>query len=247
MVAPRPLALLLCPTLLSLACSTAEAPFEARLNADGLSRVEARVDQGDLRYSGDMPTILTVEGRSWGQAADEAVAQERLASVWWSAEREGPAAVLAVGASAPNAGADLAVQGPRQVDLHLRLWDGEIEVAGVAGQHQLEASSVRLSDVQGSAWIRAGAGGVDADLWPGPRDQIHVESQGSVHLRLPLGPAYDLQVWGDPAHSLVVSDLGFHSVVAADGYFAGTAGPGSVRIDVIAHGGDVIIEPAWSW
>ena len=94
MVASRPLALLLCPTLLSLACSTAEAPFEARLSADGLSRVEARIDQGDLRYSGDMPSVLIVDGRSWGQAADAEVAQARLESVWWSAEREGTAAVL---------------------------------------------------------------------------------------------------------------------------------------------------------
>lgn len=239
------LALVVAPLL--AACTVVESPIVATLPADGLRRVEASLDRGDFVYTAATPHEVQVRGSAWGRASDAVVAQDRLAGVWFTAERQGSAAVIASGAATSGAGADLALAGPATVGVSVAVARGDIELNGVRGHIVATADRVRVVDAVGSADLYADWGGVTADLVPGPGDVIRIEAEGDIDLALPWGLAYDLQVWGDPEQQVVVEDLGFQYVMQDGPYLAAYAGNGSVRVDLIARGGDVRIQPLSSW
>lgn len=239
------LALVVTPLL--AACTVVEAPIAAALPAQGLRQVDVHVERGAVRYTAANPHQVDVRGQAWGRASDEAVAQERLDGVWWTAERAGSTAVIASGAGSGSAGTTLEVVGPAPVGLTATVRSGDIQVQGVRGPLVLLADDIEVTDASGSADLLATWGDVSASLQPLPGDTIRVEADGDIHLALPWGLPYDLQVWGDAESQVVVEDLGFQYVMQDGPYLAAYAGSGSVRVDVIARSGDVFIHPQYGW
>ncbi len=242
----------LAPLALALplaACTTVAEPIAQELPADGVRRVVMEVEQGSLTYQGrHRADTLSLGGQAWGQASDEAVAQERLDGTDWAAGRDGDAIVARGSARSGMAGVDFDMAGPERVDVTLRTGDGSASLDGVIGRHLVVADRVEAWDVAGSAELRATAGGVTASLAPGPGDVVRVSADGGdVVLELPWGLAYDIQVWGDPEYAMTVHDLGFQYVVEDAGYFAAIAGPGTTRVDVVVTGGAVEIRPLHAW
>lgn len=241
---PRPL--VLASLALSVACTTLETPIEAEVPRDDLHRVVIDVDQGDLSYTAGAGETLQFRGRAWGRASDEAEAAERLASTDFAVHRDGDAVIARGTAGAWGAGTDIDAAGPALLDVTLESRSGTARLSGVRGHQVLRADRIEVWDVQGSADLIS-MGGVDATLHPLRGDTIRISAEGDVRLALPPGLDYDLQVWGDPEHELAVHDLGFEAAFGDAGYFAGVAGPGSTRVDVVVTGGDVEIVPDWGW
>lgn len=229
------------------ACTVVESPIAASLSVDGLRFVDARLERGDFAYTGAAPHQLDVRGSAWGRASDEAVAQGRLEGVWFLAERQGSAAVVASGVTSSGAGADLTLSGPAILGLSVAVAQGSIEINRVRGHLDATADGIRVVDAVGSADLLAGWGGVTAELRPRPGDVVRIEAEGDIELRLPWGMPYDLQVWGDPDHQVVVSDLGFQQVIQDGPHLGAHTGSGSVRVDIHARDGDVRIEPIDGW
>ncbi len=239
------LALVVTPLL--AACTVVESPIAATLPADGLRRVEANLDRGDFVYTATAPHEVQVRGTAWGRAGDTTVAQDRLEGVWFAAERQGSAALVSAGATTSGAGADLRLAGPATLGLSVAVGQGDVEVVGLRGHIVATADRVRITDAVGSADLYADWGGVTAELVPGPGEVVRIEAEGDIDLTLPWGMPYDLQVWGDPEQQVIVEDLGFQYVMQDGPYLAAYAGSGSVRVDVIARGGDVRVQPMLSW
>lgn len=245
MHAPRrlsaPLAL-----LMGTACTTVESPIDTALPATQLHRVVVDVDQGDLRYSPDDRGGLRFSGRTWGRARDAEDAAARLDSVAFSARREGDAAIARGQSAGWGSGTDVDVLGPAGVDVTLETRSGTARLSGVQGHQVLRADDIEVWDAEGSFDIEA-TSSVDARLRPGRGDTVRIVAGGDVLLALPPGLDYDLQIWGDPEHTLEVHDLGFEAATGGDGYFAAVSGPGTTRVDVQVSGGSVQVVPAWAW
>lgn len=231
---------------LSVACTTVESPIAEDLPGADLHRVVVDVDQGDLSYASRPGDTLELRGRAWGRASDEEEAAARLETTAFEAHRDGDA-IIAVGtAGGWGAGTDVDVTGPARVDVTLETRSGTARLSGVTGHQVLRADRIEAWDVQGSVDLEA-TGDIDAALLPGRGDTIRISADGDVTLTLPPGLDYDLQVWGDPEYELRIADLGFEAAHASDGYFAGIAGPGTTRVDVVVTNGSVEILPDWGW
>jgi hypothetical protein len=241
---PRSSALL--ALLLSTACTTVESPIDTTLPDDQLHRVVVEVDQGDLSYAPGDAGMLRFQGRAWGRASDPEDAAARLDAVEFAARRDGDAAIAKGLSASWGAGTDVDVRGPAGIDVTLETGSGAARLSGVSGRQVIRADQVEVWDAEGSFDIES-TGSVDARLRPGRGDHVRIAAEGDVVLALPPGLDYDVQIWGDPEHSLEVHDLGFEAAYGDDGYFAGVAGPGTTRVDVVVTGGSVQVVPDWGW
>lgn len=241
---PRSPALLV--LLLGTACTTVESPINTTLPDDRLRRVVVDVDQGDLSYAPGTPGALQFEGREWGRASDPEDATARLDAVEFMAHRDGDVAIARGLSTGWGAGTDVDVHGPAGIDVTLETRSGTARLSGVSGMQVIRADHVEVWDSQGSFDIAA-TGTVDARLRPGRGDHIRIMAEGDVVLALPPGLDYDMQIWGDPEHTLEVHDLGFEAAYGGDGYFGGVAGPGTTRVDVMVTGGSIQVLPEWHW
>jgi hypothetical protein len=234
--------------LSALACTTIETPIDGTLPADGLAKIQLQADTGDLAYQGDREDQISIQGRAWGQASDEQVAQERLDAVRWTAFRDGDAAVVEGQSASGMAGTDLYVRGPAQVDVRMFTESGDAELGNVRGTHVVIADSIEGVGISGSVDLRATSGGVDVALAPNPGDTLRIESDGGpVIIEVPWGLDYDVQVWGDAEYQVRIEDLGFDHVIQNGAYFAGIRGQGRTRLDVVVQGGDVEIRAGRDW
>ncbi len=233
----RSLPALLCG-LAASGCTVVESHFSEQLPAQGVRRITATVDKGDLHLVGSAAPAIQVDGRAWGRASDEERAAARHDANHWALESTGSTVAL-VAANDLGGGIDFTVAVPPATDSALSLAGGTATLDHLRGVHSVHADRVRLVEVGGQLVLHSG-GDVDGSLALAPGDTVEIVADwGDVSLELPWGLAYDLQIWADPDAGVVVEDLGFQAVVTEPGYLAARSGPGSVRIDIVAPEGRV--------
>ncbi|MCB9779289.1 MAG: hypothetical protein H6742_12050 [Alphaproteobacteria bacterium] len=237
-------ALLVLLPLVATGCTVVEDPFHSSLPAAGVQRVVADIEEGDMAIRGS-PGTATIElsGRTYGVAGkqDKAAANEAAAGL----DVDTVGADLRIDAwsgGGTGSGVDVDLVVPDHVATDLFLENGTASLASLYGVHRVHASRIEADDLGGDLELVADGGGMRLGLTPRPGDRIVVRARGDVDLTLPWGMDYDLQVWGDPAHELMVEDLGFDAVAADVAYFAGIRGSGSIRVDLVVEGGDVTIQ-----
>lgn len=236
-------ALLLLPLL--TACTSLTESAESHHPAEGVTDVRARVESGDVSYTGrdwGEGFDVDIDSTAWG--SDEEVVAQRLANNRWVSEPDGDTLHITGDSGSSASSVDFRIWGPEALNLDLRAEGGTVHASNVVGDHTLVGASVYASQVKGDVEIEAGSGGVDAEIWPYQGGTVTIHASGSVELELPWGGDYDLQVWGDPDYPMDVADLGFSNVVANPGYFAGRRGPGTTRIDVYVEGGTFTLDVA---
>ena len=236
-------ALLLLPLL--TACTSLTESAESHHSSQGVTDVRARVDNGDVSYTGrDWGDGFDVDIDSTAWGSDEQVVSQRLADNRWISEPNGSTLDIMGDSGSSSSSVSFRIWGPEALDLDLRAEGGTVHASNVVGDHILVAGAVYADQLKGDVEIEAGSGGVHAEIWPYEGGTVTIHAEGSVDLELPWGGDYDLQVWGDPEYPIDVADLGFSHVVANPGYFAGRRGPGTTRIDVYVAGGGFTLDVA---
>lgn len=231
---------------LTVGCTTVEKTFAESIPADNISVVRVDLDNGHFSYQGLATNNIDVTGRAYGYASNAERAEERQGGTYWDMTVTGPELSLLGRSDANMAGVDFNVAGPGRINTSVYVHDGSASVDSLYGNILVDAESIRARQISGNVDMVARSGSVNAEIIPNRGEVIRVEAQnGDVELWLPWGVDYDLQVWGDPAHEMVVEDLGFGWSTGAPGYFAAQSGPASTRVDVYATGGSVRIYMIW--
>ena len=222
-------------------CVTVTDLSSESFDASNVFVVSARMEAGDFSYVGrPSQGTFDVDARRFGNGSNEEAAAERLAGTSWMGSVEGDALLLDVSTTQGQSGVDLAVTGPRIVDLDIATDRGTVRPSRVEGIHVITASNVR-GDFVGDADIFT-TGSVTLDVVPFVQTDMRIEAGGSVTLYLPFGADYDLTVRSDGDDELVVDDLGFDEVQLGQGFFNGFRVPGTVRIDILASGNVAVRE-----
>ena len=231
---------------LGAGCTTASAPFAEEHSAAGVSSVRAELESGSVTYTGGAADRFLVNGQSWGQGRNPELAEERLAGNDWSVSVAGSSLMLGGSTDAGLAGVDFDVTGPGNINLSLLTSNGAVSIDNVSGFTQVTADRIDATRLRGEADLYANMGDINAQIEPMPGGSVRLEAaSGDVYLDLPWGGDYDLQVWGDIDHQMVIDDLGFHWTTTAPGYFAGVAGAGTTKVDIYVTGGEVFVNQTW--
>jgi len=216
------------------------------IDATGVSLVQAKVERGDVDYSGGSPQTFQISGSSWGMAAQDDRAFEREEGNAYAVSVSAGALQLSSASQYSNAGVNFDILGPSAMSMDVETGSGDVRLANIAGYQLVTADDIDLVNVIGSADLYSRDGDIDAEISPAPGDAIRIEAvDGEVILALPYGQAYNLQVWGDPEYEMIIDDLGFHSVQTGPAYYAGIAGRGDIPVDVFVTGGSVRIMQTW--
>lgn len=227
-------------------CAVSQSHFEESRSAAGVGLVQVSSESGDFSYQGAQTEVFSIAGESWGVAFKEDAAHEHEDGNALAIDASGGALRLDATSRSGSAGIHLDLTGPVLMSSDISLDDGDAELYDVIGYALVTADSVEARRLEGGADLFARDGGVVAELYPAPGESVRIEAvNGSVDLTLPFGGAYDLQVWGDPEHTLEIDDFGFHSQAMDAAYFAGRAGRGDIQVTVIATGGDVRVRSGW--
>jgi hypothetical protein len=226
-------------------CTTFEEPFQLTLPSEGVTRIDAALDQGDFGYRGSVgASEFTIDGVSTGSASKGQKAEEREAGNTWEAEVAEGALIVRSDSRFVQAEVNMDVSGPDLLNVEVSLPDGSAWLEDVEGTHFALADFVTTRRLRGSANL-SGSSGIDAEIWPFIDGQVILDAaSGSVRLALPFGGPYDIEVWGAPGYTMNVTDLGFSRQTGGDGYFAAESGAATVRIEVTVRGGDFTLAQA---
>ena len=219
-------------------CARSEEISVEIVPAAGLTTVRADVESGDFVYDGRNWSEFAVNVTSWGRAWAQERASEKRAANSWTIEPVDD--VLTITAdSDPGAGVDFDVVGPAEVDLEIDVQrSGRVILDDVWGSTVITAPSITGRRLQGNLDALAIDGSITVDIQPDDNGVIRIETlDGAVDVGLPFGLDYDLQIWGDPAFSLIITDLGFDDQTVGEGYFAGSRGTGAIQVNLYVSGG----------
>jgi len=226
----------------AVGCTTVEKTFTESIPASDVATISVDLERGSFSYTGAPTSDILIDGRSYGSAADADRAAERQEGTDYTITLTGAELMLRGSNDAALAGVDFSVVGPPTINTSIVIDNGHVDIEDVSGAVFAVADSISVERLSGPVDLLARSGSIDAELLPRRGADIRVESQsGDITLWLPWGMDYDLQVWGDPNHEMLIEDLGFGWTTSAPGYFAGQAGPASTRIDVYASGGAVYV------
>ncbi len=223
-------------------CVTVAQDFSETLPVIDELSVLGTLDRGDFSYSGGSESDFLIDGRSWGRGSSKENAKEhREGNAWLFESVDG--VLEATGSSQfSRSGVDMDIVGPAMMDTDIISENGRVELNDLDGIHVVTADRVVGRGLTGDVDFFADFS-IDVDVWPYDFGLIRVESGHSgVHLSLPYGLSYDLQIWGDPEESMVIDDLGFHTSYLGEGYFAAQSGDAAIRVDVFAYNGSVTVS-----
>jgi hypothetical protein len=242
-------------------CTTTESYDSRSFAAEEIRAVNVSLEKGDLSILGNAEDVATIEARVYGYAGKEEVATRNHDGVRWMADVQSGVLTVNGGSEYERAGVDLDLSVPKHAEVLVEA-EGDVDLSGLdgliiaSGGHidlqnsygniQLSADgSIHAEDVGGDL-LFAADGSMDVALLPLDGDRIELLSgAGGVELELPFGVPVDLEIWGDPEYDVIVEDLGFGRVATAPGFFSGVAGPGSVRVEIVAVGGPVMVRGSW--
>lgn len=223
--------------LLALACTAEREVFVESLPAEGVTEIFSDNERGDFLYSGSNPDTFDINVASWGRGASRKAARKRLDTNKWGAVIEGNLLDVWGRSPDPDAGLDLAVEGPPEMNVEAVMIDGDVELYDVLGTHVVTANRVLGRGLKGHLDLYAAGEGVDVEMAPDPGASIKIQSYGEVILRLPYGLDYDVEVFADPDWGTEVVDLGFEQLSVYPDYVSARTGGGSIHIDVtVARG-----------
>ncbi|MFT4974382.1 MAG: hypothetical protein ACI8S6_000264 [Myxococcota bacterium] len=227
---------------LTIGCTTVETTFSDSIPAAEVSSMSVDLERGTFSYQGRSASNVLISGRTWGQASAAERAAERQETTDWAIGLTGSELTISGQSDAVLAGVDFDVVGPSWLHADIRVAHGGAIIEAVSGTVFATADTIDAAQLSGSVDLTATSGDLDAELQPRSGEWVRVEANsGDVTLWLPWGGDYDLQVWGDLDHEMIIEDLGFGWSAGAPGYFAAQSGRATTRIDVYATGGAVRI------
>lgn len=224
-------------------CKTHEEPFSLSVDATGVTKVRADLDQGSLSYQGaEGAAAFAIEGTSVGAGSSTTKAEEREAGNTWSAEAQGGVLEIRTTSEHSRAWVELDVSGPAAMDLEVVSGSG-VKLTDVAGVFTVNASTLTARGLVGEADVSC-VHDVDLEIWPDPGGAVLIESSGDVRLALPYGEPYDIEVWGNAEYEWSIEDLGFDLISYGEGTFDAEIGDASIEIKVIVESGTFTLEQA---
>lgn len=222
---------------LATGCTSVSRTVDRSVSAAQADLLSVSIERGDLTYVGtDTDTFdveITTTGR--GSSTTRACAARETAD-WALALRPGTFTMTAT--AGDRAEVDFDVVGPDVMDTEVTVERGGAHLENVEGTHVVTASRITSRQLIGDVDLVAESGGMNVEIWPYVDGTVLLDSRsGDVSLYLPYGGDYDVEVVGDPAYELFVTDLGFHTSFLDVGYFRGTVGDGSILVSVTVTGG----------
>lgn len=231
--------------LVAVGCESASTPFSDTFDADGIFLVSADLGDGTLSWQGASTSEIALQGESWGAAASTETAAEREALNHWEYGVDGEALWLASSTPSSRAGVNFDLIGPGLMDFDVDT-EGDVELSDVEGAAVITADSIDVEDFVGDADLYAASGSLNAEIHPWEGGELRLETaNGQLDVYLPWGLDYDLQVWGDPDHEMIVEDLGWYEAIGDVAYFAGYRGRADIVVNIYAHGGKVTVHETW--
>jgi hypothetical protein len=138
------------------------------------------------------------------------------------------------------------VAGPYIFNVEAVTARGTIGIYDVDGYHTLTATRVEGAGVWGDVDALADGGGIDLEVYPYDGSIIRLETVGDdLVVALPWGLDYDLQIFADPEYGYEIADLGFQDLLLGPDYALGTTRSASVRVTLLATGGDITVLEAF--
>lgn len=229
-------------------CVNGERLFEETLSADGIAKVFADTDHGNLVYSGSNPDAFTVGVRTYGRGATAAIADAAMDHVDWGATASGSRLDLWGRAHTGRRGVDFTIEGPPDLDVEAVLLDGDVDLFDLTGPLVVTADAIAGTGLAGDLDLLATREGVDVDAIPAPGATLRIEASGPTTLRVPYGLTLDFEAFTDPDWGATIGNVGFDTLTVAPDHARGTAGdPASasaVRIEVHLHGAPFTLAPS---
>lgn len=222
-------------------CSRIDLNHRAVLPAAGLRGVEATVERGSFTWWGGEEPRIALDVWSYGAGVGLGRAREVEATNDWGVLVDDGLAQFWASSPSPRAGVDLAVTGPRRVDVDAIVVEGSLWVESLRGSLVGTADAITAYDIEGRvdlfAWDT-----IDATVRPEAGDLLLVETAGGdVRLGLPRGLDYDLEVDAAGGSAIDVDDLGFEELSWAPGAVDAFTFPGTTVVRIRTRGGDVEI------
>jgi hypothetical protein len=229
----------------AMGCTTVQDSFHEELPADGLRRVEASIERGDLSLTGGSTASISIDGESWGRASQLEKAESRQAGNAWDASLRGWSLVLTGTSATSGAGIDFEVALPRDVSTNISVDRGTVSLDGLVGRAEVSAGRIVVVDHAGPLDLQAD-GDIEVSAFPIDGEELLLQSgSGDVELTLPYGTDVDLLVYFDPEEQQAIGDLGYWAVEEGEGWFHATSGRGTVPVEVVVEDGSFTLTPAW--
>jgi len=233
--------------LLSVAgCARFEVTHEVELPADGVFNAFLDVDRGDIVYDGTGPErAFEVAVTTWGSARSKGRAERRSANNTFGASVYEEWLDVWGRSAVARSGTDVSVAGPYIFNVEAVTQRGTVSLYDVDGYHTVTASRVEGAGVWGDVDALADGDGINLEVYPYDGSIVRLETVGDdLVVALPWGLDYDLQIFADPEYGYEVADLGFEDLVLGPDYALGTTRTGSVRVTLLASGGEIIVVEA---
>lgn len=238
--------------LTAVGCARSESTYEITLPANGIFDAYMDADRGDITYDGvpvteaaDSVRQFDVAITSWGKGRTKGRAERRAANNSFGATVSEEWLDVWGRSGVGRAGTDLTVDGPRIFNVEAYTAKGTARLVEVDGYHTVTATRVEGEGVVGDIDALADGGGIDMDITPYDGSIVRLETIGDdLTVVLPSGLDYDLQVFADPEYGYDVADLGFDDLVLGSDYVYATKGEASVRVTLLASGGEISVLEA---
>ena len=237
---------LLLPVVALSACARFEVTHEVTLPSRDVYDGFFDADRGDISYDGTGPEqAFDIAVTTWGKGRTKGRAERRADNTTFGAAISEDWLDVWGRSDVNRAGTDLAVAGPYIFNVEAVTLGGTIGIWDVDGYHTLTGTNVEGAGVRGDVDALADGVSIDLEIYPYDGSIVRLETQGDeLQVALPSGLDYDLQIFADPEYGYTVTDLGFDDLILGPDYALGTAGAGTVRVTLIALGGEITVLEA---
>jgi hypothetical protein len=214
-----------------------------------ITAISATTDKGVIEYNGRETALETdVKITSWARAAGRKKAQNKQSENRYSADAAGGILTITGDTSFEQAGIDVDITGPQNMNLGLTNGAKSIWVRDVIGVADINGNTVNLENYEGDANITS-SGDVTADVYPFEEGIIDIYSDiGDCIVYLPEYAPLAIEVEFDPEEESAFADLGFDDVFLGDGAYTATRMPGNIVVNIRCPSGSVDIRThSLSW